>query len=109
MKILQLNHTLHYYKQRRAVEKESCLLKDYLFLKKIQLQFTIPLEIFKKSGLKYRGKVNSGTTEEEAQFHSHCYKMSDQEKDAYQALSYEEETLMATKNKEIYKKIAQIN
>ena len=35
--------------------------------------------------------------------------MSDQEKDAYQALSYEEETLMATKNKEIYKKIAQIN
>ena len=84
-------------------------MKDYLFLKKIQLQFTIPLEIFKKSGLKYRGKVNSGTTEEEAQFHSHCYKMSDQEKDAYQALSYEEETLMATKNKEIYKKIAQIN
>ena len=53
--------------------------------------------------------MNSGTTEEEAQFHSHCYKMSDQEKDAYQALSYEEETLMATKNKEIYKKIAQIN
>ena len=65
---------------------------DYLFLEKRQLQFTIPLEIFKKSGLKYRGKVNSGTTEGEAQFHSHWYKMSDQEKDAYQVLSYEEET-----------------